>query len=149
MVFATWFLSSMILKSIQKSKTSFSVNNKSITEKIKYGNDSMSYAKESPSIARIPGRTYTPSGAVSFQKPSSNPFGAKLNFKDNSNPFDPKLNLRRSHSWRFKRERETYQQENQYQQSNSSQKTGSSKSSSPVISAYQDYIDILNDQMKD
>lgn len=147
MFFATWFLSSTILKTISQSQASSSVNNESLAEKMKYGNDSMPYSKESSSISssRSSRKTYSRDGVVRFQK-TSNPFGAKLNLKDNSTPFAPKLNLRRSHSWSHRRRTERPPQQKQYQQTNTST---SKKSSSPIISGYQNYVDLLNDQMKD
>ncbi len=143
MFFATWFLSNSILKTIQKDKSVSSEKNESLTEKIKYGQDNKSSSVAS--YTRSPSRD----GITRFQKPVAHPFGAKLNLRDNSNPFAPKLSLRRPHSWSFKRKTEPPRQEKQYQQSDSSPKTSSNKSSSPIISGYQNYIDILNEQMKD
>ena len=148
MFFATWFLSSTILKTISKIKPSSSGNNESLEQKIKYGKDSMSHSKESPPISsytRGTGRNYSRDGVVRFQK-TSNPFGTKLNLRDNSNPFAPKLNLRRKHSWSHRPRRESIPQQKQYQKTDSSTST---KSSSPIISGYQNYVDLLNEQMKD
>ena len=148
MFFATWFLSSTILKTISKIKPSSSGNNESLEEKIKYGKDSMSDSKGSLSVssyARSKGRTYSRDGVVRFQK-TSNPFGTKLNLRDNSNPFAPKLNLRRPHSWSHGPGRESIPQQKQYPKTNTSTST---KSSSQIISGYQNYVDLLNDQMKD
>jgi hypothetical protein len=151
MFFSTWFMSSAILKTVQSGKAVSSEKNETLTEKIKYGKDSGS--SSITGYARSPGRsytrTYTRSGAISFKKTGGSPFGSKLNLKDNSNPFAPKLSLRRPHSWRFERKEENYQQKKQYRQSENTQNTNSKKSSSPIISGYQNYIDILNDQMKD
>lgn len=69
MFFATWFLSSTILKTISQSQASSSVNNESLAEKMKYGNDSMSYSKESLSISsytRSSRKTYSRDGVVRF-----------------------------------------------------------------------------------
>lgn len=148
MFFATWFLSSTILKTISKIKPSSSGSNESLEQKIKYGKDSMYDSKESPSVSsytRSPRRNYSRDGVVRFRK-ISNPFGPKLNLRDNSNPFAPKLNLRRPHSWSHKRRRESIPQQKQYQKTNTSTST---KSSSPIISGYQNYVDLLNEQMKD
>ena len=161
MFFATWFLSSTILKNIQASKSSSSsyVNNESISKKIRYGQDSMAESTSTPSIksyARSPRRTYSGSGAVRFKK-TSNPFGPKLKLKYNRNPFAPKLSLRRP-AWHQgdRRESELNQQQQQYQQTQKQQtqkqqSTTPSKSisSSPIIGGYQNYVNLLNEQMKD
>ena len=147
MFFSTWFLSSAVLKTLQTGKFVSSGKSESLTEKIKYGRDS-----KSPSVSgysRSSGRSYTRSGAIRFKKPGGSPFGEKLNLKDNSKPFAPKLSLRRPHSWRFERKEEDYQQKKRYQQTDDTRSTDSEKSSSPIISGYQNYIDILNEQMKD
>ncbi len=147
MFFSTWFLSNAILKNTRTGKSASSEKNESLTEKIKYGRDSGNSSIRS--YTRKPRRSYTRSGAIRFEKPGGSPFGAKLNLKDNSKPFAPRLSLRRPHSWRFEQEKESYQQKKQYQQTDNSQKNDLHKSSSPIISGYQNYIDILNDQMKD
>jgi len=149
MFFATWFLSNIILKYMQKSKSSSFVNNESITEKTKYGKEGMAYSTKpsTASYARTPRQTYSRSGsgAVRFRK-TSNPFGKKLNIRDSSNPFAPKLSLRGSAWGQVDRKRKTeYKQQEQSQTNTSS----TSKSSNPVISGYQNYVDILNEQMKD
>jgi hypothetical protein len=145
MVFATWFLSSAILKTIQKSKTSSCANSESVAEKIQPHNKA-SYGSNTSSIyEKSSGRSSSRRGKTRFQK-ISNPFGTKLSIRNRANSFAPKLSLRRSHSWRHRRKRETYPQEKQYQQTKTSSK---STSSSPIISEYQNYIDMLNNQMKD
>jgi hypothetical protein len=154
MTFAIWILSSVILKTTQKSKSSSSVNSESITGKIRNGTNSMSHVKSntsSSSYAQAPRRTYSRGRKTEFQKISS-PFGAKLNLRANPNPFAPKLSLRgrKSQEWGRKRKTETQQIQEHYQQTNSSTNSSSKNtSSSPIISGYQNYVDILNEQMKD
>jgi len=157
MVFATWFLSTVILKYIKQSKSSSSVNNESITEKIKYSKDSMAYSKK-PSVAsysRAPRQTYSRSGsgAIKFRK-TSNPFGKKLSIRDRSNPFAPKLSLRGSAWDQVDRKRKTeykqqYQEQEQEQEQSQTNTSSTNKSSNPVISGYQNYVNMLNEQMKD
>lgn len=149
MVFAAWFLSSAILKTIQSSKSSVSsLKSESITENVKPDKDS--YTKSKPAIYNYKNASQGYSfwgGSTRFKKTSS-PFGSKLNIKSSANPFAPKLSLRgrRSQEWGRKRKTETYQAKKQEQQTNTSSK---STSSSPIISGYQNYIDILNEHMKD
>lgn len=149
MVFATWFLSSTILKTIQSSKSSVSsVSSESLSKKINPDKDS--YTKSKPAMYNYKNSPQSYSswgGSTSFKKTSS-PFGAKLNIRGPANPFAPKLSLRgrRSQEWGRKRKTEIYQAQKQDQQTNTSSK---STSSSPIISGYQNYIDILNEQMKD
>jgi hypothetical protein len=154
MILSTWFVSSTIVKILQGSKSSSAAvdSDESITEKIKYGKDSISYTKEKPTVynyARKPRRTYYGSGAVKFQK-TSNPFGSKLRIKGNPNPFSPKLSLRRPPWYRNDRRSkpETYQEQNKEQQNNTPS-SSKNKSSSPIISGYQNYVDMLNKQMED
>lgn len=147
MFFSTWFLSSAILKTIQHGKAVSPEKSESLKEKVKYGQNSGSSSVAA--YVSSPRSGYTRSGAVSFKNSGGSPFGKKLNLRDNSRPFDPKLSLRRPHSWRFERKDEVPAAKKTYQQMDSSQNSSSGKSSSPIISGYQNYIDILNDQMKD
>ena len=149
MVFTTWFLSNAILKTTQSGKSSLSaVNNESVTDKIKSDKDSYTRSRSSVhSYANAPQSYSSWGGSTRFKKTSS-PFGAKLNIRGPANPFAPKLSLRgrRSQEWGRERKTETYQAQKQDQQTNTSSK---STSSSPIISGYQNYIDILNEQMKE
>jgi len=152
MTFATWFLSSAILKTIQKDNSSSSISSESITNKIQNDKDNIPYVKSSSSTSsykKTSKRTYYRGRKTQFKK-TSNPFGAKLNLRANPNPFDPKLSLRgrRSPEWGRKCKSKTLQQQKQYQQTNT-QVNSNNKSSSQIVSGYQNYIDILNEQMKD
>ena len=150
MFFSTWFLSTSVLKTIQAGKSSSSVNEESVSEKVNYGKKSVSVSGTPTSISsytRSSRRRSSGSGAVRFKKARS-PFGSKLSIRSKSNPFAPKLRLR-GNAWQQldrKPRVETKQRQKEYQQTTTSSKT---TSSSPIISGYQNYIDILNEQMKD
>jgi len=148
--FATWFFSSVVLKVIKNSKSlSSSVNSESIIDKINSNDDSMSYTKNGASVssyARAPRQT---------RYSRTSPFGSKLNLRSNPHPFGPKLDLGRNpHPFGPKLDLRNPMRRNTKQYSETKQKAESSQqqsgtSTSKIISGYQNYIDVLNEQMKD